>query len=240
MSSHYIYGLDGEYVANDRLVYISPGRFFDEKGSVAFYKGQKISLYTLDGTHVYDGKIEETYPDRCGIYLGEVGLNTDTPLAIYLKKDEKTEYELIKNGNGFLICYNKIPIKVLDADINTVYIKKSKEVECELEFPVTDLGIRGEKSLYGICITPSEDSRCEICIGYETKTGSYEKRVRLNSTLDFDSFDYSDTSFSKPFLQNITVPFFERSFEYIRVKISSPTGKGLGLHSASLIYTTKK
>ena len=28
MSSHYIYGLDGEYVANDRLVYISPGRFF--------------------------------------------------------------------------------------------------------------------------------------------------------------------------------------------------------------------
>ncbi len=240
LSKHYYYALDGEYRTGQGFVYVPPGRFLDENGCVALYSGMKIRLCTLDNEVVYDGEILDTYPDVCGIYLGEIGLNTDTPLMIYYERDEKTEYELLESDDGFMVTYNKMPVSLLDADIEKAYITRKQAVECELITNLTDLGTRELKTLYGISITPTEDTRCSVDIGFETKNGSFGRAVTVNSTIDFEDFDYKDPVFSPVFKQSITVPFFERNFEYIKIKIGSRNGGVLGLENISIIYSTKK
>lgn len=240
LGKHYYYALEGEYKQDGGFVFVPPGRFFDENDCVTLYSGMKIRLYTSDGAIVYDGEILDTYPDECGVYLGEIGLNADTPLRIYFERDEKTEYELIDNGQGFDVYYNDTPVTLLDADIERVYLIKRRAVECELVMSLTDLGTRENKALYGISFTPTEDTRCTVDVGYNTKLGSYERSVVVSSTVDFDDFDYKDPVLAPAFKQSITAPFFERGFEYIRIKIGSRSGGALGLENASVIYSIKK
>ncbi|MBO4983077.1 MAG: hypothetical protein J6D23_03380 [Clostridia bacterium] len=241
LSHHYYYGFECEYKKEKDLVYVSPGRFLDENGCVALYEGMKFMLTDLEGEVVYRGKIKNTYNDEFALIAdGEIGLNSDTSLRIYFERDEKTEYVLIKENDSFMVFYNEMPVILLDADVERAYLIKSREVECELVMNITDLGTREPKSLYGISITPTRDTRCMCDIGYETRNGPSTRSVVVSNTIDFDDFDYSDPLLAPTFVQSITVPFFERNFEYIKVKVGSRSGGELGIEKISIIYSTKK
>ena len=103
--------------------------------------------------------------------------------------------------------------------------------------PIDDLATEGKKTLYGIDLVLSDDTRCELVVGYETRKNTFERSIIVGDSLDFDSLDYRDFTFNPRFKQGIKIFCLERHIDYIRLKVKSSGGGMLGIESISLIYS---
>ena len=236
LPDHFAYLLSCTYSKDTDLVYVSPGRYLDENGAVALYCGMEIKLMK-DGRVVYEGEILGTTPSEYAFSCGRLGVENGAELELYIKRGKETEYLLTEVEGDLMLFYNEIPTLLYSTEIERVYIVEEKEIECYLYTPVLDLKSKGAKALYGVIVTPTPDTRCALTVGYETAEEVNEQEITVGTGLDFDSLDYGDFSFAPYFKRDVKAYLFLRNFDYIRIKIGSKRGKGLGIESVHLIYS---
>ena len=237
LDTHYVYVGYCTYAPLDCSITLPIDRYFDKDGCVAVYDGMWVKVTDAEGKVLYHGAIKATDPAESRIYCGDLGYSDVTGVQLYFEKGKETEYTLSASGDGFaLLCDGKNAI-LLDLDVERIFLREEKAVECELCTPVTDLDVEGKKTLYGIVLDLSEDTRCTLAVGYETRRNTFERQVVVGDCLDFDALDYNDFVFNSKFKQSVKVYCFERQLDYIKLKVKSSSGGKLGIEGISLIYS---
>ncbi len=237
LDTHHVYVGYCTYVPLDCSITLPLDRFFDKDGCVAVYEGMWVKVTDADGNVLYHGNIEATDPAQSRIYCGDLGYSATTGVQLYLEKGEETEYTLSATGDGFTLLLDGESVVLLDLNVERIFLREERAVECELCTPVTDLDIADKKTLYGIELTLSEDTRCKVAVGYETKRNALERSVIVGDCMDFEALDYNDFVFNPRFKQSIKVHCLERQLDYIKLKVKSSSGGKLGIEGISLIYS---
>lgn len=236
LSPHAVYSCIAQYNARTKAMCVPWEVFFNGDGSTLLYEGMEILVKDNDGYIIYEGPIIKTNPDDLSIEIGSVSLYKDTELQVYLKKDEAQEYVLAKEGTYFTLVMNGAPIRLYDTDIERVYIRTQRSVECEICTFSTDLGEYRNKNLYAIIFIPSSETNCKVKIGYRTRKNSFSKEVNVFSYMDFDRIDFGNMGFDSGIKKSIKINCFERGFDFIKITASSVEGEGLGIESIALLY----
>lgn len=236
LDSHYVFKSRCDYDAGTGKISIPTGHFYDELGKPSIFEGEEVLIKSSKGDMLYEGIIIKTDPAECQIYCGGLGGADDTGLYLYIKRGKEAEYELVFENGGFYMFSHGSPITLESPNVERVYVKAEKEIECALYTPALDLGDGKAKTLYAIGFTPSPDTEATVEVGYETKRNTFSRSVNIASCLDMDRVGYDRFTFSPRFKESITVNCLERGFDYIRLKLSSVGGRELGICSLSIIY----
>lgn len=200
-------------------------------------QGQGVLLCDTDGYVVYEGEICDFNPSACTVHCGSLGQSRDTELLMYVKRDRQTEYTYrVQEGLGCLYC-NGRALTLYDTDVERLYVRQEQEIECELYTPVVNLGENGQKSLVGIAVTFSPETRSTVGVGYETGKGFFERVLTLGAKMDFGSLDFNDIKFMPEFKRTLKLRCLERNIDYARLWIRSQGGGELGVEGVSMIYT---
>ncbi len=218
---------------------ISSDLLFDNEGYSNLYEGMEVMLLDDNGYSIYRGEILKTDVGQCTISCGSLSLDRDRSFWLYIKRGENTEYELKKEGYDMLLCLNKKPVKLYDTDVKWVYVKRESQIECALSTSSTDLGEVGDKSLLAITVSVSNDTKCSLTVGYETSKNTYSRQLTVGTGIDFDSLDFAKVSFASRMKKRVRIACLERSFDYVRLCLSSNEGQELLIDGVSLDYAVK-
>ncbi|MBE6673524.1 MAG: hypothetical protein E7596_00285 [Ruminococcaceae bacterium] len=237
LDTHYVYAGCCSYSPIDWSVSVPSESFFDKNGNVALYDGMWVKLTDSNGEVIYHDIIKATDPAEGCIYCGDLGYSSNTSVHLYLERGKETEYTLSNAGEGFTLLLDNKEVVLFDLNVERIFLSEKKAVECELSTPVTDLETDEKKTLYGIELILSDETRCKINIGYETKHNSFEKSVIVGDCLDFNSLDFTDFGFNSMLRQSTRINCLERQLDYIKIRVKSSKGGKLGIHDISLIYS---
>ena len=138
------------------------------------------------------------------------------------------------------LCLDGKYIRLYDADVKRVTLKNTMPIECEIYTPVLSLGGWRSGTLYGIMVTPSENTSGFLDIGYETGLGAYSKSVSVGSSIDFNCLDFGNFGFNSRLKQTIKFKCLERNVDHIRVWVRSISGADFGIDKVALIYKGEK
>lgn len=233
LGEHYALWTRGVLDCKTNLIHLKNEDLFDEDTYIGPCNGDSF-LITLGGNVIYDGEIQDFSPSERTIYFGNIGIDYNTELSLFLKKSEKTEYTLKAQGESYHLYFGKRPLCLYSVDIDRIYVRNSREIECALYTPITDLG--GAGVLVGIDVSFSTDTRCSLEIGYETGVGAFQRQMTVGSHFDFAGLDFSDLSLTPRFKRTVKIKCLERSFDYVRLWLRSEKGEAFGVESISLIY----
>ncbi len=198
--------------------------------------GDDVLLVDTEGYVVYEGKIKEFSPSTYTVYCAAFGLSRDTELLMYLKRNEKTEYVVKIQGGLNYLYLGKKPLTLYSTEVDCVYVRDEMEIECEFYTPIIDLGKGEKRTLLGICVTLSPDTRCSLEMGYDTGLSLFQKQLNVGSHMSFESIDFNDFTFNPKFNRTIKFSCLERNFDYIRLWLRSKKGERLGVDNISIIY----
>ena len=236
MDSHYVKVAECQYLKSNNMIYLPLELFLDKGGYVNVFENMDILLVDEQRQIVYEGKLLQVIPSENGIYCRNLDLGEDAILKLYVRNDYSASYTLKQSGTEYELYWGDVPVELYSLEIDRVYIKHKKEIVCELCTPITDLGIKGEKTLCGIVFKPSRDTRCSLRIGYETSRNAFSKELTIGSFIDFEAVDFEDFEFSPRFSKSIRINCLERNFDHIRVWLYSDKGREVGIDSLTLIY----
>lgn len=237
LDTHHVYMGYCTYTPSDLSISLPLEKFFDKDGYVAIYEGMWVKVTNAEGIVLYHGAIKETCPSQSSIYCGDLGYTHQTGVQVYMERGKETEYTLSASGDGFKLSYGGASAILLDLNVEKIFITRERAVECELCTPVTDLDVEGKKTLYGIVLDLSEDTKCTLTAGYETVKNTFERQVSVGECLDFDALDYRDFTFNPKFKQSLKIYCLERHLDFIKLKVKSDQGERLGIEGISLIYS---
>ena len=234
---HFAYLLSCTYDGENGDIHINPGQYLDENGNVAIFENSEVILINEAGEVAYRVKILSTNPSEYTVNCGMLALENGASLSLYTGRDEDEKYTLDEVNGEWVLFYNKMPARLYSTELEELYVNREKEIECTLCTPVCDLGRHKSKTLYSVAVTFTENTRARVRVGVQSKKNAVEKEIVVGSHLDFGSLDFADFTFSPLFKERVEIKMLERSFDYIRVKISSCQGAELGVESLSLIYS---
>ena len=236
LDSHYSKWSDCYFDHDTNQIHIPREYCYDESKYIGPCVDDSVLLIDTEGYIVYEGEVRDFDPYQCTIYCTHLGLGKSTSLSLYIKRHEKTEYTLALVDGEYALFLGKHPVTLYSTEIDRVYVTKSAEIECELYTPITNLGTQENKNLVGICVTPSEDTKSNMEIGYETGIGKYAREVTVGSYMSFDGLNFNNLSFNPRFKRSIKINCLERNFDYIRLYVRSTRGESFGVEELSLTY----
>ena len=209
---------------------------FENGVYIAPCQGEKVLLTSLQGELVYEGIVADIIPSELAIHCVGIGIGEDMELLIYRMRDERVEYTLKIEGGLNYLYLDARPLCLYSTEIDHVYLRDTREIECEIYTPVTDLEESGEKTLMGIVVALSSDTRCCLELGYDTGKGRFHRQFTVGSNMDFRSLDFNDFNFNTQFKRAIKIKCVERGFDYIRLWLRSQGGEKFGVDSISMLY----
>ena len=211
----------------------------------ADFVSSAFTLRAYPNTHIYlkkeNGELIEAIVEKADLYEHSLTLNltanSDTYIGVLLK-NEKSSYTLVENGDNFLLLdeFEKHATLCYTDNISLVCERRSS-VECEYVTSAILNDSHTGKALYGLGVELLGDSqgRCEI--SYETDKSQNKKAYMLGSALDFDQLDFNSVSFNTSLQKSYTLRCFERSFDYLIIKIKHTEDKMLSLKCFLATYT---
>ena len=240
LGANYVLMGTGYYDKESELVYFSKDILFGNDGYADIHQGDEAILIGEDGYVVYEGELIEVNPSGGTVYCGSLGLGSSCNASLYIKKDENTIYDLRKEKGSFYLYLGEKRVRLYSVDIEKIFLKKHREIECEVYTPIVSLGGWKNGMLCGIMVSPSENTRGFIDIGYETRVGACSKSTCVGSSIDFNSLGFDDFDFGSKFKRKIKIKCTERNVDYIRIWVRSLKGENFGIDKIALIYKGDK
>ena len=216
------------------------GKFFSPSGYATLYEGMEILLIDDGGYEIYSGEILRTDMWKSTVYCGNLGLGQDTYLSVYVKRGKETEYTLKTVNRQLFLYLDGSSVHLLSPDVDHVYLKQEREIECLIYTAFTDLDQVSEKSLLSLAVSLSAGNGGTVTVGYETEKNECSREIKISTGVDFGSFDFNDVDLSAKAKRRLRISCFERAFDYVRVRICSPVGGEISIEGISLIYENYK
>lgn len=213
--------------------------FFTPDGYASLYEGMEILLIDSDGYEAYQGELLETDMWKSSIYCGNLGIGQDCSLKLYVKRGQDTEYELKTVGRQLYLYLDGSAVHLYSCDLEYLYLKREREIECELCTSQSDLENGKEKQLLSLSVSLDSKSRGTLLVGYQTEKNGYSREIRLGDGVDFEGFDFGDVDLGIKTKRRVRINCLEKGFDYISVRLLCKTGGEISIDGISLTYTVK-
>ncbi len=224
----------GSYENEDTVTLtLYENQLFDENGCLKIYPNTKLSLMNDNGD-VIESEVISVDGALSEITVKKVG-NNHTYLKI-LHKNQDTEYVLESQENHYVLLdkYGDT-VNLFYAENATVLLKKSTPVLAE--YKSAPLLKNGEaKRLCGISVEVTDDTEGIVEIEYETDKRVQKACQGAGTLFNMDALDFNAVSFNTSLKKKFTLRAFERSFDYVTLKISHSASAPFGLIGYSLSY----
>ncbi len=231
----YIGDIVSQGVSNGKIkLILSPSDLWSGIGSVGIYPDTVIYLQNDNG------ELTEAIVDSVDVYEHSLTLNlsenSDTYTGILLKNHNES-YTLEQEDDHFILldAYGD-PTRLCFTDSILLECERKAPVACEYVSSAILSNSHTQKTLYGITVDLLGDSQGLCELSYETNKSLYKSSYELGSVLDFDELDFSAITFNSSLQKSYTLRCYERSLDYLIVKIKHSEDKSFSLKGYSFIY----
>ena len=219
---------------SDGLMYCS---YSCDKEIPSIYEGMRAHLCSGDDCRIDVDIVQCDYASNKLVFKRFDGDDFDPSLDYVLAKDPGSyAVKITENGVVLVNEWSEIASFVMYENISAVILRR-QNVQCEMVTGVIDFYKLHSKSLYKLAVTPSEGTKGQIEIGYETNQSKANRQRYVGDSFGFLDFDFKsfvfDGGFSKTFVKRI----FERNFNYIRFRFGSTSDGPFGIENAQAVYS---
>lgn len=203
------------------------------------------SIYEGMGAHLCSGEdcriggdiVQCDYASNKLVFKRFDGDDFDPSLDYVLAKDpKKYTVKITENGVTLVNEWDEEASFIQYGKISAV-IYRSQNVCCEMVTGVIDFYKLHSKSLYKLAVTPSEETKGQIEIGYETNLSKENKQRYVGDGFSFADFEFKSFVFDGNFAKSFVKRIFERNFNYIRFRFASESDGPFGIENAQAVYS---